>query len=76
MSGKRAITTLFTPLNYEIYIAMFNHDLGKFNIEIFLIQLDKIMTRSDQDVPGNCVLSRFGKIIHVLSRLSRSCMSM
>ena len=54
MSKKRAFTTLwllFTPLNYsEICSAMFNYNIGKFNQEIFLILLDKIMARSFQDL--------------------------
>ena len=47
---------------------MFNHDLGKFNQDIFLILLDKIMARSYQDVPRVFFLD-LGKITHVLSRL-------
>ena len=74
MSKKRATTTLwllFTPLNYsEIYSARLNHDLGKFNQEIFLILLDKIMARSHQDVPRIFLLDLV-KITHVLSRPSR-----
>ena len=62
LSKKRAFTTFwlfFTLLNYsEIYSAIFNHDLGKFNQEIFLILLDKIMARSYQDVQRIFLLSR------------------
>ena len=79
MSRKREIDyfwLFFAPLNSsEIYNAMFNHDLGKFNQEIFLYCL----IRSWQDLTK--MYQEFfsyqdlGKIIHVLSRLSRSCMS-
>ena len=72
MSKKRAIT----PLNYSKFCsAMFNHDLDKFNQQIFLILLDKIMARSYHDVSRIFFYQDLGKITHVLSRLSRSCMS-
>ena len=62
----------------KIFAWVFYHDLGKFNQEIFLIQLDKIMARSYKDVLRNFVLSRSWydnpcfvksvKILHVFAR--------